>query len=140
MIESLVTENCIPITGNVKCYDGLYNVDLRYFGFDRTLQWRYESKCRETFKMYILRCHFLLLNYHVSCAFSHQDLSYCKISQAFLHLITECFIFLSFSYLHLIKLYSVRCCTSQSSVIYHRLTSPANNPEPYKLFRSKYAA
>ena len=86
MIESLVTENCIPITGNVKCYDGLYNVDLRYFGFDRTLQWRYESKCRETFKMYILRCHFLLLNYQVSCAFSHQDLSYCKISQEFLHL------------------------------------------------------
>jgi hypothetical protein len=26
MIESLVTENCIPITGNVKCYEGLCNV------------------------------------------------------------------------------------------------------------------
>jgi hypothetical protein len=48
--------------------------------------------------------------------------------------------FVFFSYLHLMRLYSVRCCTSQSSVIYHHLTSAANNPEPYKLFRSKYAA
>ena len=54
---------------------------------------RNESEYREIFKMYTLRSHFFLLNHQVSCASSHQDLSYCKISQAFLHLRPNTLIF-----------------------------------------------